>query len=129
MGVKQKYGIKYPFTSDNNDNLYLDLNETFGDGVKSQVLHVIFTPKGQKIRDPEFGTDLIKYVFNPSIDTTFESIKREISMQVSKYVPNVEFRDITIYKDEKNDNSIIVMVEYGVNIGVKTEITKVGVKL
>jgi phage baseplate assembly protein W len=129
MGVKQKYGIKYPFTSDNNDNLYLDLNETFGDGIKSQVLHVIFTPKGQKIRDPEFGTDLIKYVFNPSIDTTFESIKREISMQVSKYVPNVEFRDITIYKDEKNDNSIIVMVEYGVNIGVKTEITKVGVKL
>lgn len=129
MGVKQKYGIKYPFTSDNNDNLYLDLNETFGDGIKSQVLHVIFTPKGQKIRDPEFGTDLIKYVFNPSIDTTFESIKREISMQVSKYVPNVEFRDITIYKDENNDNSIIVMVEYGVNIGVKTEITKVGVKL
>lgn len=129
MGVKQNYGIKYPFTSDNNNNLYLDLNETFGDGVKSQVLHVIFTPKGQKIRDPEFGTDLIKYVFNPSIDTTFESIKREISMQVSKYVPNVEFRDITIYKDEKNDNSIIVMVEYGVNIGVKTEITKVGVKL
>lgn len=129
MGVKQKYGIKYPFTSDNNDNLYLDLNETFGDGIKSQVLHVIFTPKGQKIRDPEFGTDLIKYVFNPSIDTTFESIKREISMQVSKYVPNVEFRDITIYKDENNDNSIIVMVEYGVNIGIKTEITKVGVKL
>lgn len=129
MGVKQKYGIKYPFTSDNNDNLYLDLNETFADGVKSQVLHVIFTPKGQKLRDPEFGTDLIKYIFNPSIDTTFENIKKEIMAQVSKYVPNVEFRDISIYKDEEDDNDIIVMVEYGVTVGVKTEITKVGVKL
>jgi phage baseplate assembly protein W len=129
MGVKQKYGIKYPFTSDNNDNLYLDLNETFADGVKSQVLHVIFTPKGQKLRDPEFGTDLIKYIFNPSIDTTFENIKKEIMVQVSKYVPNVEFRDISIYKDEEDDNDIIVMVEYGVTVGVKTEITKVGVKL
>ena len=58
MSKIQKYGIKYPFTSDNDEGYLLDLNETLADGVKSQVLHVIFTPKGQKLRDPDFGTDL-----------------------------------------------------------------------
>ena len=129
MAVKQKYGIKYPFTSDNNDNLYLDLNESYSDGVKSQVLHVIFTPRGQKLRDPEFGTNLIKYIFNPSDNDTFNDIKTEITSQVSKYVPSVEFRDVSIYSDENVENGIIVMVEYGVKKGEMTEITKVAVKI
>jgi phage baseplate assembly protein W len=127
MALTQKYGIKYPFTSNNNDGIYLDLNDTYADGVKSQVLHVIFTPKGQKLRDPEFGTDLIKYIFNPSDLNTFNEIKGEITRQITKYVPSVEFRDIVIY--ENDENGIIVMVEYGVKKGNKTEITTVAVKL
>jgi phage baseplate assembly protein W len=129
MAVTQKYGIKYPFTSDNDNGTYIDLNETYADGIKSQVLHVIFTPKGQKLRDPDFGTDIIKYIFSPSDSMTFNDVKAEITSQVSKYVPFVSFRDITIYNDEENDNGIIVMLEYSVNKGNKTEITKVGVKL
>jgi phage baseplate assembly protein W len=129
MGIRQKYGIKYPFTSDNDNGTYLDLNENHTDGIKSQVLHVIFTPKGQKLRDPEFGTNLIKYIFDPSDVETFESIKDEITAQITKYVPSVEFRDVSVYKDENGENGIIVMVEYGVRRGTKTEITKVAVKL
>lgn len=129
MAVTQKYGIKYPFTSDNNEGTYIDLNDTYADGIKSQVLHVIFTPKGQKLRDPDFGTDLIKYLFNPSDSETFNSIKSEISSQISKYVPSVMFRDVSIYSNEDESNSIIVIVEYGVKKGNKIEITKVAVKL
>lgn len=128
MAVTQKYGIKYPFTSDNDNGTYIDLNDSFGDGIKSQILHVLFTPKGQKLRDPDFGTDVIKYIFSPSDTITFNSLKSDISEQISKYVPSVVFRDISIYKDEE-DGNIVVMVEYGVSKGNKTEITKVAVKL
>ena len=129
MAMTQKYGIKYPFTTDNDDGTYIDLNKTYGEGIQSQVLHVIFTPKGQKLRDPDFGTDLIKYIFSQSDSSTFGSIKGEISSQIAKYVPEVEFRDISIYNSEGDDNSIVVMVEYGVKQGNKTEVTKVAVKL
>ena len=129
MAVTQKYGIKYPFTTDNDDGTYIDLSKTYGEGIQSQVLHVIFTPKGQKLRDPDFGTDLIKYIFSQSDSSTFGSIKGEISRQIAKYVPEVEFRDISIYNSEGDDNGIIVMVEYGVKQGNKTEVTKVAVKL
>ncbi len=125
----QKYGIKYPFTTDNDDGTYIDLNKTYGEGIQSQVLHVIFTPKGQKLRDPDFGTDLVKYIFSQSDSSTFGSIKAEISSQIAKYVPEVEFRDISVYNSEGDDNSIVVMVEYGVKQGNKTEVTKVAVKL
>ena len=129
MAVTQKYGIKYTFTTDNDDGTYIDLNKTYGEGIQSQVLHVIFTPKGQKLRDPDFGTDLVKYIFSQSDSSTFGSIKGEISSQIAKYVPEVEFRDISIYNSEGDDNSIVVMVEYGVKQGNKTEVTKVAGKL
>lgn len=129
MAVTQKYGIKYPFTNDNNDGTYIDLNNTLADGVQSKILHVIFTPKGQKLRDPEFGTDLVKYIFNPSDGDTFNEIKNEITTQVLKYVPSVEFRDVTVYRDENDEHGIVVMIEYGVKKGNKTEVTTVAIKL
>lgn len=129
MAVIQKYGIKYPFTTNNNDELYLDLNKTYSESIQSQVLHIIFTPKGQKLRDPDFGTNLINYIFNPSDTITFNDIKNEISIQLGKYVPFIEFRDISVYNNEDGDNSIVVIVEYGVKKGNKTEVTKVAVKL
>ena len=129
MAKHQKYGIKYPFTSNNDENIFLDVNETETDCVKSKVLHVIFTPKGQKIRDPEFGTDLIKYIFSPNDSYTISEIKSEIDSSIKKYVPEVEFKNFNVYKDENDENTIIVTIEYGVKIGNKTEITTVGVKL
>ena len=129
MAMTQKYGIKYPFTSDNEDGTYLDLNDTFAEGVESQVLHVVFTPKGQKLRDPDFGTNLIRYIYSPSDTITFNDVKTELTTQINKYVPSVEFRDVTIYNSETEESGIIVMVEYGVKRGNKTEITTVAVKL
>lgn len=129
MARTQKYGIKYPFTSDNNNGYFLDLNESMEEGVKSRVLHVILTPKGQKLRDPEFGTDLIRYIFNSKDDMLFSNIKSEIASQISKYVPEVEFRDIEVYEDENNEHGIIISVEYGVKRGNKIDVTTVAVKI
>lgn len=130
MALTQKYGIKYPFTSDNNEEVFLDLNKTYEDQVKSEVLHVIFTPKGQRIRKPDFGTDLIKYIFEPNDGNTLEGIKSEIRESIGKYVPGVQFDDVSIYDDDKsNSNGKIVMVHYRVVKGATETKETVAVKI
>ena len=94
MSLTQKYGIRYPFTLENDDELYMDLNMTEEESLKSRLLHVIFTPKGQRLRNPDFGTDLIKYIHEPEDETTFERLKTDITQQVYKYVPDIVFKDI-----------------------------------
>lgn len=118
MAIKQRYGIKYPFTLENNDEIYMDLNETLEDSLKSRLLHVIFTPKGQRLRNPDFGTDLIKYIHEPADETTYESLRNDISQQVYKYVPDVVFKDITIYDDENSENGKIVIIHYSIKKGM-----------
>ena len=129
MARKQYYGIKYPFSSNNDEEIYVDLNEDITDKTKSEVLHVLFTPKGQRLRNPDFGTDLIKYIFDNKGDDTFNDVKASIKNDISKYVSNVEFNDIRILQDENDERGIIVVVEYSVLKGNKKEKTKVAVKI
>lgn len=94
MARTQKYGIKFPIKIESKKTL-LDLNETRADEVKSQLIHLIFTPQGQKLRDPLFGTGLIKYLFNePNISETWDDIIFEIKDKVKKYVSNCEVLDV-----------------------------------
>ena len=129
MALTQKYGIKYPFTSDNNDNVFMDVNDSYADSVKSKVMHVILTQKGQRLRDPEFGTNLINYIFAASDDITLSAIKQEVGTQLAKYVPNVAFNDLDVYRDEDDGNNVIVSVTYSVKNGNNTETTTVAVRL
>lgn len=129
MAIKQRFGIKYPFSSDNNEDIYIDLNDDIVDSTKSKVLHVVFTPKGQRLRNPDFGTDLIKYIFEPSDDLTEESLMEDIRTEIKKYVPEVNFERINIFDDENNEHGKIVVVEYSVSKGRKTETTTVAVKI
>ena len=112
---KQFYGIKFPFTKNDVENYYVDLNSKSSDKVKSILMHVVFTPKGQKIRDPEFGTDLIKYIFQPNDSISWDGIKSEVSNIVSKYVNGVTLKNIEIMQNENDLGEIYVRLDYSVS--------------
>jgi phage baseplate assembly protein W len=78
-------------------------------------MHVVFTPKGQKIRDPEFGTDLIKYIFQPNDSISWDGIKSEVSNIVSKYVNGVTLKNIEIMQNENDLGEIYVRLDYSVS--------------
>ena len=117
MAQKQFFGIKYPFQNESDENYFLDLNKTYEEKMKSELLHIIFTPKGQRYRMPDFGTDLIKYMFEPNDSETWANIKSEIRSQVAKYLPKVVFRDINIFIDKDNENRTYAEVKYSVSKG------------
>ena len=115
--TEQFYGIKYPFSEESERLTYLDLNESKEESVRSMILHIIFTPKGQRLRRPDFGTNLIKFIFDPNDSTTWDSVKEDIRKQISLYLPDVVFNDIIINHgiEEGEMNVIFVEVNYTVN--------------
>lgn len=80
-------------------------------------MHVIFTPKGQRIREPEFGTDLIRYIFEPNDSISWSSLKNEITDSVQRYVNNVILNDIQVAKSEDDASSVYVRIDYSVKQG------------
>jgi phage baseplate assembly protein W len=112
MARTQKYGIKFPIKIESKKTL-LDLNETRADEVKSQLIHLIFTPQGQKLRDPLFGTNLITYLFSEMNDRlTWDDIIFEIKNKVKKFVSNCEVQDVTTEQIGDSGEGLAVTIKY-----------------
>lgn len=116
MVIKQYFDIKYPFTNDGIEKYELDLNKSQKEKVTSDLLHLIFTPKGQRLRLPNYGTDLIKYIFEPNEAETWDGVKREIRDSVTAWISNVTLNDIQVMASE-NGNEIYVRIDYSVTEG------------
>lgn len=129
MAKNRQFGIKYPFTKESRERTYVDMNNSQDDSVKSRVLHTILTPRGQRVRMPNFGTNLIQFIFAPNDEQTMGGIRDEITAAISRYVPEVTFRDISITKPNDNDNAIVVVIEYSIQKGNETITTQVAVNL
>lgn len=119
MAKKQFFGIKYPFIADNKRHFYVAANENTADKVKSQLMHIVFTPKGQRIRNPEFGTDLIKFIFDQNDEMTWESVKTEIRESVTRWSNNLSLRNISVVKNENDESQVFVRLDYSVVEGNK----------
>ena len=127
--VKQYFDIKFPFTANNLDGFFIDMNETGNDKVLSEILHVIMTRKGTRLRMPDFGTDLTKYIFEMNDEGSWPGIKQEIIEAVKKYVPNVTLNDIRVLRDEADDSTLLVDIDYSVSVGINQENNRVVVKI
>lgn len=124
MANLKRYGVKFPITVQSADNTLIDLNQTKEDEVYSELIHLIFTPKGQRLRDPNFGTRLIQFIFNPNDSETWGDILTEIKDTVSKYIPSCSIKDLTI---NESDNGVGLRVDMKYTVkqnGVNTEYTK-----
>lgn len=129
MAKKQLFGIKYPFIADDVTGYYVAANKTVAEKVRSQLMHIVFTPKGQRIRNPEFGTDLIKYIFDQNDGMTWEAVKTEVSESVTRWATNINLKDIRVVKSEEDDSQVFVRLDYSVTEGNKVTNDSVVVEL
>ena len=114
MAKEQKYGIKFPINVDSDEKTLFDLNYTRVESVKSEVMHLIFTPKGQRLRNPNFGTRLIQYIFNPNDNETFGDIVTEIKETVKMWIPDCNIKNVEIAEDE-DGLEIYAKIRYTLN--------------
>ena len=113
MARTQKYGIKFPITVKSEEKTFFDLDNTAGEGIKSQIMHLIFTPIGQRIRRPLFGSKIIQFIFSPNDGETWGDVVSEIKDMVKRNIPNCNIDDINVY--EVNEGlGLVVSIKYSV---------------
>ena len=97
MNFKQRYDIKFPFQTKSLLNTFIDLNLNEMDSIKSQIMHLLFTPVGQRLRKPLFGSKLIQFIFNPNDTQTWDDVVSEIKTMINTYIPNCTLNEINVW--------------------------------
>jgi len=105
--------IAFPFQESNLGH-FVKLNNDDNSAIKSDLMHLLLTRKGERLYMPDFGTDLLKYIFEMNDTTTTSSIRTEINDTIKKYLPNLSINNIEVTPSESNEYNVIVRVDYTV---------------
>lgn len=113
MAAGKYINIDYPFKN-SPQGFFLNLNTTDAAAIKADLMHLLLTRKGQRLYNPDFGTNLMAYIFEPNDNLTLESIKDEVSNSVRKYLPKLVIKNISVTPSEDSEYAAVIRVDYTV---------------
>lgn len=111
--------INYPF-KDSNKGFFIDLTSDDNSAIKADLLHLILTIKGQRLYNPDFGTNLLRFIFEPNDGFSFDNIKSEIETQVKKYLPNLNITDLIVEESTDSQHAAVIRLDYTITDDVFT---------
>jgi phage baseplate assembly protein W len=92
------------------------------DQIKSNLINLLLTYKGERIENPEFGADLPRLIFEQITSETFEKIQNQIINSVTTYIPEIELTNIEINPDT-DYNILYINISYIIKLsGTKDNI-------
>ena len=113
MAAGKFINIDYPFKN-SPEGFFLNLNSDDQRAIKADLMHLLLTRKGQRLYNPDFGTNLMAYIFEPNDSLTLQSIKEEITNSVRKYLPKLVVNNISVTPSEDSEYAAVVRVDYTV---------------
>lgn len=118
--------VVLPLTSNLEDGSYA-LIKNFKDNTKQNLKTLVLTSPGERLMVPDYGVGIRRKLFQLNNGVTRFEISRDITKQVSKYMPHVEIIEVNISDSETNpslfsdDETIQISIVYRINVIIESE--------
>jgi len=83
--------------------------------IKSNLINLLLTTKGERILNPEFGSNFKTLLFEPLTDALIENIKENILISINTFIPDIIVTSVEIIPDI-DYNRVTAMVSYELRI-------------
>ena len=77
-------GVAFPFNAPG----VFKQTYTYNEQIKSNLINLLVTKKGERINEPNFGVGIQNLLFEPNIDV--DALKTEINNQINIFIPDVD---------------------------------------
>jgi len=116
-------GVSLPFGVCGTNQLF---NKTYStkDQTKSNLINLLLTNKGERILNPNFGSNLKQALFEQITQSTEDDIRNIIISSANIYIPEISIVSIDIDNTQVDYNTINITINYILNIsGTADQIT------
>jgi phage baseplate assembly protein W len=117
---KRFINIEFPF-QDSKDGFFLNMNAVDSKAIRSDLMHLILTRKGERFYNPDFGTDLLRFIFEPNDSITYSDIKLDIQTTVKRFIPNLNIDDVIIEPNDEFEYKANIRIDYTITDDVFSE--------
>jgi phage baseplate assembly protein W len=88
---------------------------SFKDQLKYNLVNFLLTNKGERILNPNFGTNIRRQLFNQIDEDIYENLITEISDSIILYFPDITIEKLDVVPTYDN-NLITINLTYRINI-------------
>ena len=104
-----RVGVAFPL---NDDNIF-NGTQTVKEQVKSNLVNVLLTERGERINEPNFGAGVKKILFETNVDTA--ELNSRISQQIEIFIPEITLLE-TVVDSLPDENKIFIKINYIFNL-------------
>ena len=106
-------GVQFPM------NYPAVFNSTYTtlEAVKTNIKNLLLTRKGERVMHPNFGSDLLSIIFEPSVSELKEEIQQIISEPISFWIPQVSLDTVETITAEDDPT-----LQYNVKITINFDL-------
>ena len=105
-------GVSLPF----NGPGVFNKTYTTKDQIKSNLINLLLTNKGERIMNPEFGSDIKKSLFDNITSNLTETLTEKIAESISIFIPQIILTDVQINNSDVDNNQISITIQYRLKI-------------
>jgi len=110
------YNIKFPLVDDVSTNTFFQMTKVTKDAFRSDLILLLLTEKGERYYEPDYGTNLLKFIFEPNDNITEGDIEQDIKTTVSLYIPALTIDSVTFKQYLDDNGEVIPDTQLNVNI-------------
>jgi phage baseplate assembly protein W len=113
LDYKLSVGVSIPFvgsTISGSDAVFSSTYTTI-EQLKSDIINYILTNKGERVLNPNYGSDLRRFVFQNINGINLNNLKLQISDGLKENFPQIVTNSVTITPDH-DINSINIAIDY-----------------
>ncbi len=89
--------------------------------VKSNLINLLLTRKGERVFQPDFGSNLHNRIFTQMDDQYEQQVKSDVQSAVSTWMPFLNIEEQTVTRDDDRNSTLI---EIKFSIRTNSEITE-----
>ena len=107
-------GIEFPL--DYSSQGFFRRTKTIRQQVKSNIRNLLLTEKGERVFQPNFGSNLKSLLFEQITPTSLENVENDIKESLSTWLPYVNVNNLVVVQDDRNPNQVLTSLEYSTTL-------------
>lgn len=105
--------IKFPIEDDPVNNFFIRRNRTTKDALLSNLTLLLLTSRWERYFNPLYGSDLLRFIFEPNDNDVKIQIETEISDMVNKYIPKININSLNFVEASKDkEYTIEILINF-----------------
>lgn len=80
--------------------------------VRESIRILLLTAQGERMRRPDYGAGLERFLFEPNVPTTWRAIEESIRRQLARWEPRVQVEAIHVAADPNDPEAALVELSF-----------------